>query len=122
MKYYIFVNNQQIGPMTMQQLRYYNVNTDTKVRDENTADWKALLYYPELMQVYGPNATVNVAAEEPQRIVVTPTPAEPLYCYPQRKKDSNSWIIWLIAVMVGLPIIGVALYFLFILLMVIMAS
>lgn len=117
MKYYIFVNNRQIGPMTLQQLRYYNVTSDTQVRDENTADWKALMYYPELMQVYGPNAGVSVSTAPPQ--IVTPAPA-PTY-YPPRKSD-NGWIVWLIAVLVGLPVIGFVLYFLFIFMLVILSN
>lgn len=115
MKLYIFVNNQQIGPMTIEQLRFYNVNSDTQVRDESCPDWKSLMYYPELMEVYGPNARGNVqCCPQPVR------PATPAPVYP--KKNDNSWVIWLVAVVVGLPILGGILYFLFILLMVILSA
>lgn len=110
MKYYIFVNAQQIGPMTIDQLKYYNVNSDTQVRSESCADWKALMYYPELMQVYGPNAK-NFSKCPPEiQTVCTQTPSTPTV---YRKKEDNSWIIWLIAVLVGMPIVGFILYVLF---------
>lgn len=118
MKYYIFVNGQQIGPMTIDQLRFYNVNSDTQVRNETCADWKSLMYYPELMQVYGPNAKAQTSCppriEQPQPYY-TPSPVYP-------KKNDNSWVIWLIAVLVGLPIIGTLLYFLFLFFVIIAAG
>lgn len=39
MTYYIFVNGQQTGPLTYEQLQQYNIQPDTKVWREGLADW-----------------------------------------------------------------------------------
>lgn len=49
MKYFITLNNQTIGPMTIDQMMVYPVNTETPVCPEG-GEWRPLYTYPELME------------------------------------------------------------------------
>ncbi|MDE6340608.1 MAG: GYF domain-containing protein [Muribaculaceae bacterium] len=48
MKYFITLNNQTVGPMTVDQMMVYPINADTPVCQEG-GEWKPLYSYPELM-------------------------------------------------------------------------
>lgn len=49
MKYYITLNNQTIGPMTVEQMMAYPINDQTPVCEEG-GSWKPLYTYPSLME------------------------------------------------------------------------
>lgn len=111
MRYYLFFNNQQIGPMTREQLKFYNVNADSQVRDENTADWRALLFYPELMELYGPQAnaktTPPVSPQSFQPYQPNTYTIDPPRGY---KKGSNAWIWWIVGIIVVVPVLLTIIY------------
>ena len=48
MKYYIYINNQAIGPMTSEQIFAYPVDANTQV-SYNSQPWRPLSTYPELV-------------------------------------------------------------------------
>lgn len=48
MNYYIFINGNTVGPMTMQQLFAYNVNPNTSISTDGV-NWCPLYTYPDLM-------------------------------------------------------------------------
>lgn len=50
--YYLYINNQLIGPMTAHQLNAYNVNPQTQISTDEGQSWKPLYAYPELMSIY----------------------------------------------------------------------
>lgn len=52
MNFYIFINNQAVGPMTEQQMMAYDVNPNTQVCREGDTAWQPLFNFPELMQLY----------------------------------------------------------------------
>lgn len=52
-KYYLYINDQVVGPMSAQQLGAYNVNPNTQVSTDEGQNWKPLYSFPELMSVYG---------------------------------------------------------------------
>lgn len=108
MQYFIFTNGQEVGPMTKEQIGLYNVNADTQVREETSQEWKALMFYPDLMMMYGP--TFRCASAKPTTVAPQPAPQP---CVPVKKED-NSWIIWVVAAVVGVPILGSILYFIFV--------
>lgn len=115
MRYYIFINGQQIGPMTSEQMQYYNVNSDTQVRDENSSEWRALLFYPDLMQLYGPSASRNVIpGQQSYSQPVQSCQPQPYTINPPQgyKKSSNAWVWWIVGIVVGLPLLFFILYFL----------
>lgn len=61
MNYYIFINNQSIGPMTVQQMMAYPVTPETPV-SINGNDWRPLYAYPDLMgwlQSSGRSTVIN---------------------------------------------------------------
>lgn len=49
MSYYITLNNQTVGPMTIEQMMAYSVTSDTPVSRDGGA-WMPLYTYPELME------------------------------------------------------------------------
>ena len=48
MKYFITINNETVGPMTIEQMMVYPVNANTPVCAEG-GEWKPLYAYPDLM-------------------------------------------------------------------------
>ncbi|MDE6650065.1 MAG: hypothetical protein K2K45_09075 [Muribaculaceae bacterium] len=48
MNYYIFINGNTVGPMTIQQLFAYNVDQNTSVSTDGV-NWRPLYSYPDLM-------------------------------------------------------------------------
>lgn len=106
MQYYIFYKGQQIGPMSIGQLRLYKVDLNTQVRDEITEEWKALMFYPELMQLYGPKPTARPAV--PPRYVGH---------FRQQRSDTatddNRWVIWLVVAILMVPVFSIVFYFAF---------
>ena len=48
MKYFITINNETVGPMTIEQMMVYPVNANTPVCAEG-GEWKTLYAYPDLM-------------------------------------------------------------------------
>lgn len=50
-EWYIVYNGQQIGPMTKQQLRAYNLNMQSKVWRDGMPDWVDAFSVPELMEM-----------------------------------------------------------------------
>ncbi len=51
MEYFISINGKTLGPMTLQQVVSYPVNTTTMVCTAENHDWKPLFNYPELMEL-----------------------------------------------------------------------
>lgn len=48
--WYIVFNNQQIGPMSAEQMKSYHVTPDTLVWRNGETEWRPIYSYPELMQ------------------------------------------------------------------------
>ncbi len=53
MNYYLYIQDQVIGPMTASQLGAYDVKPDTQVSTDEGQTWRPLYAYPELMTMYG---------------------------------------------------------------------
>lgn len=54
MEYYLFYNNQTVGPMSAEQLVSYGVDENSQVSADG-GEWRPLYTYPELMEVYSRN-------------------------------------------------------------------
>ena len=52
MNYYIFVNNEQQGPYTLEELRARHIASDTLVWREGMAQWTAAWQVDELRQLF----------------------------------------------------------------------
>lgn len=57
MKYFLYINNQSIGPMTAEQVTAYPVNEKTLVCTTTDHEWRPLLLFPELMSAIKSNRT-----------------------------------------------------------------
>ena len=51
MQYYITINGRTVGPMSAQQLMYYDIDSNTPVSRDGS-DWAPMFTYPELMELY----------------------------------------------------------------------
>ena len=49
MQYYITINGRTVGPMSAQQLMYYDIDSNTPVSRDGS-DWAPMFTYPELME------------------------------------------------------------------------
>ncbi|MDR2835149.1 MAG: GYF domain-containing protein [Bacteroidales bacterium] len=47
-KYFIFIDNKQIGPLELEDLKNYEIKTSTKIWREGEAEWKEAKDYEEL--------------------------------------------------------------------------
>lgn len=61
--YYIVLNNQTIGPMNMEQLMAYPVDTNTPVSRDG-GEWRPLYNFPELMEAYQRSGRAIAARNE----------------------------------------------------------
>ena len=61
--YYIVLNNQTIGPMNMDQLMAYPVDTNTPVSRDG-GEWRPLYNFPELMEAYQRSGRAIAARNE----------------------------------------------------------
>lgn len=57
--WYIVFNNQQIGPMSAEQMKSYHVTPDTLVWRNGETEWRPIYSYPELMQALSTPGTPN---------------------------------------------------------------
>lgn len=65
MQYYIMVDGMQIGPMTIDQMRAYNVTEKTPVRMNEAEEWRPLFTFPELMAaLIGNNAAGGATCDK----------------------------------------------------------
>ncbi|MBP3299359.1 MAG: DUF4339 domain-containing protein [Muribaculaceae bacterium] len=63
-QWYIMFNNQQVGPMSVEQLKAYNLNANTQVWTEGMAQWAPVYSIPELMAYL--NSPAGGAGQQPQ--------------------------------------------------------
>lgn len=61
-EWYLVYNNQQIGPMSAQQLLSYNINPDTLVWRKGMTEWAPVYTLPELMQLINNRGPVPPSA------------------------------------------------------------
>lgn len=52
MQYFLFLDNNTIGPMTAEQVAAYPVNSQTLVCTTENHQWMPLVNFPELMQIF----------------------------------------------------------------------
>lgn len=59
--YYIYINNQVVGPMTAHQLGAYNVNPNSQISTDAGQSWRPLYCYPDLMSLYAQRENADIA-------------------------------------------------------------
>lgn len=62
MQYYLTINGRTVGPMSAQQLMYYDIDSNTPVSRDGS-DWAPLFTYPELMELYNRRGRVCGSAD-----------------------------------------------------------
>lgn len=62
MQYYLTINGRTVGPMSAQQLMYYDIDSNTPVSRDGS-DWAPLFTYPELMELYNRRGRVLGAGD-----------------------------------------------------------
>lgn len=62
MQYYLTINGRTVGPMSAQQLMYYDIDSNTPVSRDGS-DWAPLFTYPELMELYNRRDRVSGAGD-----------------------------------------------------------
>ena len=62
MQYYLTINGRTVGPMSAQQLMYYDIDSNTPVSRDGS-DWVPLFTYPELMELYNRRGRVSGAGD-----------------------------------------------------------
>ncbi|MBR5551304.1 MAG: DUF4339 domain-containing protein [Muribaculaceae bacterium] len=76
MNYYIIENGLQIGPLTIEQLKFKNISPDTQVWCEGMSEWKKANEVDELKELFVTN-TPPPPPFPSQSLFTKPQPTEP---------------------------------------------
>lgn len=119
-EYYVYLNDQQQGPFTLEQLAEMGITPETEVWTEGMDDWRQAGDVPQLTSLLQrleyERATVRNHVAPPQH--ATPPPVPPAWGTPlpnqqpqptpvQPKRKSGSGTKWLVALLIVLVVLGV---------------
>lgn len=120
MKYWVIINNQQLGPFTLEELRRQAVDAATPVWCKGMADWLPLSSVPELSSILLPPALPSAGAAMPVgAVLLAPAGEIPPGYVPiavdsasARRKPSGYLVLSILLTVFGTLFIGlVAIFF-----------
>ena len=110
MNYFIIENNQQVGPLTLEQLVARNITSDTLVWKEGMEDWQPAWTVSELRYILNEktNEYRNASSTGMQQETAIP-PTPPSAPYKEEKKPQNHYLLKIFGGLVLLLLIIMAL-------------
>lgn len=117
--FYLFIDNEQRGPYSLEQLAEMGITPETEVWTEGMADWKQAGDVPQLtallQRLEYERATQRPPVVPPRHAQVPPVPpawdtpasASQSQSQPEPKRKGSSGTKWLVALLILLVILGV---------------